>query len=160
MRCASVTSFAYSLVLNQSEARICLFGGKNAKDSVGLKKMASNRTCEFSAEIKTGNRLSLKRSRDESLSGNVAVDSGNKQDNSGAKMLSGQCKPKEKRKANWTTLETSTLVMQVMENYDVINANHAGSERVESQKKKVWADIVDLVNRLVVSFGIASLVHG
>ena len=43
-------------------------------------------------------------------------------------ILSSSSKGKDKCKANWTVLEMRTLVKQVMENYEVINANHSGSE--------------------------------
>ena len=113
------------------------------------KKMATNRPFEISGEPKKANRLSLKRSSEEISGGKVCENGVINSDNYLVKSQMAACKSKDKRKANWTTLETKTLVNQVMDNYDVINANHSGSKRVESHKKKIWGDIVDLVNRLV-----------
>ena len=105
--------------------------------------MASNRQTSSSGDVKKQNRLSCKRSSDDISRENVNGNAVANEDQSKASFG----KMKEKRKANWTAVETKTLVMQVMENYDIIYANHTGSERIETQKKKTWKDIVDLVNR-------------
>ena len=109
--------------------------------------MASNRCSESDLEQKKGNRLSLKRSFDEISTRNVSSSVVVKQDSGLGSNQSISGKIKEKRKANWTGLETKTLIMQVMENYEMINANHGGSMRIETQKKQTWNDIVDMVNR-------------
>ena len=88
---------------------------------MGAKKMATSRCSEMETEKKKVNRLSRKRSSDNILSDNDGDSVVVKQDQALGR-------GKDKRKANWTSLETRTLVEQVMENYEIVYANHTGSE--------------------------------
>ena len=53
---------------------------------------------------------------------------------------------KGKRNPNWTLRETRALISHVVTHYDVLFGNHAGSERTESEKDKVWKVVVVAVN--------------
>ena len=59
---------------------------------------------------------------------------------------SQDAKGRTKRQANWTTRETNSLITNVLANYDILHANHSGSERTETEKARVWGTVVDAVN--------------
>ena len=53
---------------------------------------------------------------------------------------------KGKRNPNWSLRETRALISHVISNYDVLFGNHAGSDRTESEKDKLWKVVVVAVN--------------
>ena len=51
------------------------------------------------------------------------------------------------RCANWGQRELFILVDNYLENFNELQAEHKGSQRIETQKAEIWNSIVDAVNR-------------
>ena len=98
--------------------------------------MAEQHHEDDSAGKKKPNRLSRKRVAEPDKSETEAEVIESSQDT----------KSRTKRQANWTTRETNSLITNVLANYDILQANHSGSERTETEKTRVWGTIVDAVN--------------